>query len=95
MTQNDRLVGNILFSTLVTNTATVPSSRLQYRGYRTAKLNKNYLDLVYASNPTGENRGAEDQEGPMRETEPDPELLGAGNGRQAPITTTISFLESM
>eukprot|EP00978_Attheya_sp_CCMP212_P037517 scaffold177619_cov73-Attheya_sp.AAC.1 len=31
----------------------------------------------------------------MRGTEPDPELLGAGNGRQAPITTTVSFLESM
>eukprot|EP00978_Attheya_sp_CCMP212_P009668 scaffold23003_cov37-Attheya_sp.AAC.2 len=58
-------------------------------------------DLAYASNPTRENRGPEDQEhrldqeGPMRETEPDPELLGAGNGRQAPITTTVSFLESM
>ena len=52
-------------------------------------------ELYAASNPTGENRGPEDQEGPMRETEPEPELLGAGNGRQAPITTTVSFLETM
>eukprot|EP00978_Attheya_sp_CCMP212_P012515 scaffold31226_cov32-Attheya_sp.AAC.1 len=35
----------------------------------------------------------QDREGPVRRTEP--ELLGAGNGRQAPITIKVAFLGSM